>query len=130
MDDLLTGYCNPPQLRKGPRISREAESNFIKNRGSVNNICFEDYGRNIKPELVNPRVTREGFSNCDQSRQGSVGSLFSNYGTMPLSAKPAPRIKFEGVHIQNDHRGSGVGKTLSSVPLSNRPSSATFFRPM
>lgn len=126
MKEILTGYCeNPPIQRKGPRITRDAQENFIKNKGTFNTI-IGDYGKNITTEHTSPRNFYEGKTNNVKGR-GSVGNLLSNYGYHPLSARPIPRVKYEAEDILDHNRGAGVNKTLKMVPPSARPSSTTFF---
>lgn len=125
MREVLTGYCDPAVPKKGPRIKKEAEENFIKNRGTFN-VILGDYGKNIQNEQLNPRVYYEGKLN-NQKGRGSVGNLLSNYGHQPMSARPVPRVKFEAEDILEHNRGAGVDKTMKMVPPSSRPSSSTFF---
>ena len=128
MSELLTGYWeNPPVIRKGPRITKEAYGNFLKNKGSLTNLCYNNYGKNVESETHQPKVQYEGKSNLEKN-QGSMGNLFRNYGYAPLSARPVPRVKFEGVNNMEANRGSSIDKTLKQVPPSSRPSSSQFFR--
>ncbi len=57
-----------------------------------------------------------------------MGKLFGQYGHHPLPEKPIPRVKFDGHDYRAQGSGSSMGKTLSMVPPSSRPSSTTFFR--
>ena len=125
MQDLLTGYCDPAIAKKGPRISKEGEANFLKNKGTFNKI-LNDYGRDVTKESFNPRVQFEGRENRDKNR-GTMGSLFTNYGYHPQSPKPIPRVKFDGQSNLEKNSGLGLDKTLKMVPPSSRPSSTDFF---
>ncbi|RNA05661.1 hypothetical protein BpHYR1_015464 [Brachionus plicatilis] len=126
MKEVLTGFCeSQPIIKKGPRIKKEAQENYMKNKGSFNFILNE-YGKGGSNECTKPRVYYEGKYNNEKGR-GSVGNLFTNYGNLPLSARPVPRVKFEAENILDHNRGSGVNKTLHMVPESSRPKSTTFF---
>ena len=127
MGEILSGYCEREAgAHKGPRVKREAQDNFLKNKGTFNNI-LNDYGKNITPESLNPRVQFEGRDNHYKG-QGSVGNLFGKYGYHPIPEKPVPRVKFDGQDYKAQGSGSSMGKTLTMVPPSSRPSSTTFFR--
>jgi len=125
MKEILTGYCDPPIQKKGPRVKKEAYDNFLKNKGTFNNI-IAGYGKDINPETHNPRNFHEGKS-YNQKAHGSVGNLFANYGNYPISARPVSRVKFEGTEILENSRGTGVDKIFKMVPLTQRPSSTQFF---
>ena len=125
MKESMGGYCDPPLEHKGPRVRKEAQANFLKNKGTFDNI-IANYGQDVPKEHFYPRVNFEGRSNNDKGR-GTMGSLLGNYGNHPLSAKPVSRVKYEGNEILSKNRGAGVGKTLLSMPPSSRPSSSQFF---
>jgi hypothetical protein len=126
MNELLTGYCeNPPLEKKGPRITKAGQENFLKNQGSFN-LCYGQYGKNTENEVHNPKVHFEGKYNQEKSN-GSLGDLLGNYGNNPISPKPMPRVKFEGNDNLDHNRGSQISKTLHMVPPTSRPSSTQFF---
>ena len=128
MNEILGGYWeHPPVIRKGPRITKEAYSNFVKNKGSVSNVCFKEYGTQTNDKVAGPKVQYEGMDNLLKN-QGTLGPLMNNYGYHPLSARPVPRVKFDGVDNMDKNRGSEFEKTLKQVPPSSRPSSSQFFR--
>lgn len=129
MNELLTGYCENPTIeRKGPRIKREAEENFHKNKGTFNTILTHNSGVREEARRPNPKVYYEGMDNRITG-SGTLGNLFANYGYHPLSAKPIPRVKFDGTNNMINNSGSSASKTLHMVPPSARPSSASFFQP-
>lgn len=126
MKEVLTGYCeNQPIIKKGPRIKKEAQENYVKNKGSFNYILNE-YGKNPLDECTKPRVYYEG-KNYNEKGRGSVGNLLANYGNHPISARPIPRVKFEAGEILDHNKGTGVYKVLHMVPETSRPKSCTFF---
>lgn len=125
MNHLLTGYPDPSCDKKGPRISSSGQSNYIKNRGTFSSIIDQNNNHDQAPVHV-PKVYYEGRNNRAHGN-GSVGSLFSHYGHLPQSARPVPRVKWEASNNYQQNRGSSASKTLSMVPQSARPSSATFF---
>lgn len=129
MNELLSGYCENPVLpRKGPRIKREAEENFLKNKGTFNTILDHTGADKEEPKRPPPKVHYEGMQNREVGA-GSVGNLLSNYGYHPASARPVPRVKFNGADNLINNSGSGASKTLQMIPLTSRPSSAQFFQP-
>ena len=125
MNELLGGYLNPAIDKKGPRITNSAHGNYIKNRGTFNTILHQNENKQTA-EIHNPKVYYEGKDNRINGH-GSVGNLMTNYGYLPQSARPVPRIKFEGANILANNRGTNASKTLTMMPASSRPSSATFF---
>ncbi len=126
MGELLSGYPDPAYLRKGPRVTGAAQSNYIKNRGTFNNILDQNANRNDRPETHVPKVYYEGRDNREQGN-GTVGNLFNYYGALPQSARQVPRVKAEATYNYEHGRGSAMGKALTMVPQSSRPGSATFF---
>jgi hypothetical protein len=125
MNELLGGYADPALERKGPRIKKEAENNFNKNKGTFHTILTHE---KEEPKIYQPKVSYEGMNNRITGN-GTVSSLFTNYGFHPLSAKPVPRVKFDGADFMANNNGSEASKTLSMVPPSTRPSSTIFFQP-
>ncbi len=125
MNTLLTGYPDPAADHKGPRITQSAHSNYIKNRGTFNDILHQDSNHDSAAVNV-PKVYYEGKQNRETGN-GSVAKLFTGYGYLPQSARPVPRVKQEAVNNYHHGRGMGASKTLTFVPQSSRPSSATFF---
>lgn len=126
MAELMGGYPDPSSFRKGPRISNYAQSNYIKNRGTFNDILDHDANKNDRPQSHAPKVFYEGKYNRDHG-YGTVGNLFSHYGALPQSARQVPRVKSDAVNNYTHGRGSAMGKTLTMIPQSSRPGSATFF---
>lgn len=125
MGALLTGYPDPSTVHKGPRITQSAKTNYVKNRGTFNDILDQNNNRDKPAEHV-PKVYYEGRDNR-ATGNGSVGNLFTHYGHMPQSARPVPRVKWEAASNYQNGRGSNASKTITYVPQSSRPSSATFF---
>ncbi len=125
MNTILTGYPDPAGDHKGPRITHSAHSNYIKNRGTFNDILQQDSNHDSPPVHM-PKVYYEGRQNRETGN-GSVGRLFTGYGYLPQSARPVPRVKYEAESNYQQGRGTNASKTLSFVPQSSRPSSATFF---
>ena len=126
MKEILSGYCdNPAVPRKGPRVSKLAQDNFQKNRGSFNLILNHENNTD-QPEKKAAKVFYEGLDNREQG-YGVVSNLYSEYGNHPIPEKPMPRVKFEGTENLINHRGSQVDKTLKMIPLTRRPTSGSFF---
>lgn len=123
----LGGYVeNEASAHKGPRVKQEGQENFFKNRGTLSfNPHENNHGEYTPPQIA--RVKFEGNDNRALS-QGSMGQLFGKYGRLPLDEKPVPRVKYEANEYRANGNGSSMGKAMSMVPPSSRPSSTTFFR--
>ena len=115
MKSFMTGYLDMPEEKKGPRVKKEAHQNFIKNKGTVGNLCFTNYGKAEQEDTRNPRVYYDGIYNNEKGK-GTVSQLFTQYGNLPQSARAVPRVKFEGSDILENHRGNEISKTLQMVP--------------
>lgn len=124
MRELMTGYPDMPVQKKGPRVKKEAATNFLRNKGTVGSLCFKDYGKKSDESQQQPRVYFDGVENNEKGK-GSVGQLFTQYGHLPQSARAIPRVKFEGADILENSRGGQINKTLHMIPPTpDRPRTA------
>ncbi len=121
----MTGYLDNPITKKGPRVKKEAQQNFQRNKGSVGGFCFTNYGKEDNDVNPKSRVFYDGIDNSEKGK-GSVGQLFTQYGHLPQSARVAPRVKFEGNDNMENSRGGEINKTLHMMPPTpNRPKTAS-----
>jgi hypothetical protein len=107
MKDMLGGYPDMPQAKKGPRVKPEAQHMYNRSQGSIGRLCFKEYGTGID---ANPVV---------KSQKTAVSNLIHNYGILPESSRPVPRVKKEAADNFANGRGS-LSKVLRGEPPTER----------
>ena len=100
-EDENRDYSSP---RPGARIRSEAEDNYNKNKGNMND-CLSGYPES-PTKHSNRRVKPEAADNA-QRNKGTLDLLMNNYGDLPAEGSPrGRRVKPEAMRYAERNNGT------------------------
>ena len=100
-EDENRDYSSP---RPNARVKFEAEDNFEKNKGNMND--FMTGYPDVPAKHNNRRVKPEGAENAARNK-GTLDQLMNNYGNMPpQQLGQAPRVKPEALGYAERNKGT------------------------